>query len=179
VAKADGTKGALLSTSAALPVLPAGYTYCARQPGAFRTTAGGGLIGGQLSGRDYQYTVGGPNLSALPVMAAGIAGSLVTPSWAAVSVAPFVPPTAIGIRVVVIGMGDNGAGAAVAPSAAYGAVQIYPTAQLNPAPLCQSTSDPTPSSRAAMIGGFLLEGTTIVYAGGRPTAAVHCLGYWE
>jgi len=168
------------SLSASAPTMPAGYTNAYKScVGAARTSSGTATSVLSVIQNDdlAQYKVGGTNVSAMPQMASGASGSLTTPTWTAVAIGGFVPPNAQAINVAIYGTGDSGAGAMAAPNNSYGLVQVGSTAQVNPAPLCASTSDTPSTSRSGITGTFLLESTNIYYAGGRGSSAMHCCGW--
>jgi hypothetical protein len=88
------TVSSLASLSATAPTLPTGYTQFARI-GWVRTTAAGGgaMLAGTQYGNKFQYFT----QQVMVHGAAGVYGA--APNWVAVSVAPFIPPTASEIRV--------------------------------------------------------------------------------
>lgn len=167
----DGTTTAgLLSLSPTAPTMPSGYTHKARV-GAIRTdgTANKYPVSFTQSGRRIQYKpAAGSNLTALPAMASGSAGAPGTPTFVAVAVGAFVPPTA-GRIAVVGGTGANASGIFVAaPSNAYGAQNGS-----NPPPLSSISS-----SGSVVAGDMVLESTNIYWASSTSTAVLNCSG-WE
>lgn len=104
------TVAGLFSLSPTSPTLPAGYTYAARV-GAVRTDGTTNLLQTIQYGNTARYVpLAGSNLTALPTAVTGVQGSTTVPTWDAVAVAPYVPPTASAIRVrpyVFAGMGTG------------------------------------------------------------------------
>jgi hypothetical protein len=165
------TVAGLLSTSATSPTLPTGYTYKARV-GWIRTQSATNYY--PLSfiqyGRRVQYKVAsGSNVTALPSMASGSAGSLTTPTWVSVSVSNYVPTTAAAIFG---SYAQTSGGAMVAPNNSYGAIS--------------STSNP-PAFGTRVVSGSLqlshsfemvLESTNIYWASSDASCSLRCMG-WE
>jgi hypothetical protein len=124
----NGSAGAVLgSLSATAPTMPNGYSYKCRL-GAVRTDGSSNLLRTTQLGNHTQYTVTtGTNVPALPAMASGTAGtySATVPSYAAVAVGSFVPPTATRINLVVTGAWKGGASSAIqlAPNNNYAGLQ--------------------------------------------------------
>lgn len=162
IAKPDGTTAVLASTSSTAPTLPSGYTYVARI-GFLRTAAGTAqLMGTWQLGRAVQYVVGLAQTSALPTMSSGNAGSISSPTWVAVSVSSFVPPTASRISFT-IGAGSlvqyfNGFMAA--PNSSYGALQNV----TNPPPVAFRQSNSGYNECMWLAAEFLLESANIYWA---------------
>ena len=163
----------LLSASATAPTLPTGYIYYARV-GWVRTNSSLGLLGTLQMGRQAHYVVGGANLSGLPLMASGLAGSITTPTWSGVSVSGFVPPTASQISVVTYTL--SGYGIAVAPNSSYGAY----SSTSNPPPVQPSSRVSGAGTATTDIALIPLESTTIYWAGENSGAnpALYTFG-WE
>lgn len=112
------TTAGLISLSSTSPTMPSGYTHKART-GWIRTdsTANKFPLSFVQNGRTVQYKAyPGSNVTALPVMASGIAGSTVTPTWSTFSTTPFIPPTAHRIYIH-LPAGNNYA--MVAPTSVY------------------------------------------------------------
>lgn len=164
------TKAGLLSLSATNPTMPEGFTHRARV-GWVKTdaTASKNILSFVQTGRRATYKVAaGSNVVAMPIMVSGAQGNLTTPTWVAVSVSGFVPPTASTIYPVL--NTTQGFQQMVAPNNSYGAF----SSTTNPAPLLGS-----PGSSAAymsIVYGMQLESTNIyvVSAGGN----IFCAG-WE
>lgn len=173
----DGTtSGLLFSLSATAPLLPTGYTHFARV-NAFRTpsAAAANYYPKAFTQRDGQtrYRVGatGSNVLNLPIMASGAAGNPSTPTWQALSVSSFVPPTATGICLLVSNDGSS-ANIIAAPSNNYGGY----ASTTNPPPinLTQGSSALRHSAAHMMI----LESTNIYYASNNSSSYIACIG-WE
>lgn len=167
----DGTTTAgLLSLSATAPTMPAGYTHKMRL-GWVRTdgTANKYPLGFTQRGRNVQWLVGaGINVTNLPIMATGIAGSLTTPTWIAVGISNYVPSTAAAIEGVLT---ITTSGAMVAPNNSYGAQ----TSTTNPPFVgLNASSGVTNSSQFKMI----LESTNIYWASAGAGGVLAATG-WE
>ena len=139
IRKPDGTTAGLLSLSATAPTLPGGYTHKARV-GWIRTdgTANKYPLGFIQYGRRVQYKVAaGSNLAALPILASGAAGNTSTPTWVAVSIAAFAPPTASAIEILLNAVSYNNAMAA--PNNSYGSY----LSTTNPPPMSMASTTAT------------------------------------
>lgn len=160
------TTSCLGSTSATAPSLPSGYTYKVRL-GAELTDASSHFMRVEQLGRIAQYVVtAASNTANLPQMGTGTTGSVTVPTWVAVSVGSFVPPTASRIFAAV--QVSNGI-VMVAPNNSYGAAA--------------STSNPPPvvdnSANAPVLPfSMLLESTSIYWASSVSGGALWCRG-WE
>ncbi|MEN6629809.1 MAG: hypothetical protein ABFC42_09200 [Sulfuricella sp.] len=114
------TTAGLLSLSATAPTMPGGYTHKARV-GWIRADASGNKypLAFKQNGRSVQYVVAaGTNVAATPIMATGTAGNITTPTYVAVGISAFVPPTASRIRFTFAS--SNNLGGLVAPNGSYG-----------------------------------------------------------
>lgn len=178
IAKADGTKAGLISLSATAPTLPDGYVYKARV-GWIRTdgTANKYPLGFTQAGRRVQYKVAsGSNVTALPKMADGSAGSVSTPTWVAVAVGTYLPTTAV--QILGFLEGEQGLtvnhSAIVAPSNAYGAQG----ATSNYPPVNTGNGAAEALGRGAFPFNFLLESTNIYWASSHSGFKLICMG-WE
>lgn len=166
------TVAGLLSLSATAPTMPAGYTHKARV-GWIRTdgTASKFPIGFTQRGRSVQILVAaGGNMPALPIMAAGLSGDPISPSWVSIDTSAFVPPT--GAKIYLALRAANTGSVMCAPNAAYGNVHSVS----NPAPASMTVS-------ATTFGGvmrveMLLETTDIFWASDLATNLLACTG-WE
>jgi len=173
IVKDDGTVAALASLSASSPTLPAGYTKWARV-GSFRTdaTANKYPLAFAQADRSVQYKVAsGSNVTGLPKMASGSAGSVTVPTYVAVSVANFIPPTAkvIKLLVYVSSVSDR---VSVVPNASYGpqlSTTNPPMHQLFPNGTAGMYSYPT---------AMILESASIYWASLGAGCGLHCVG-WE
>jgi hypothetical protein len=175
ITKDDGTKSLLASLSATNPTLPAGYNKSARI-GSLRTdgTANKYPLSFIQAGRNVIYkTAAGSNVTKLPTMVSGVQGS-VPSTFASVSTANFVPPTATAIKVA--GWDVSGTGIVIiAPNNTY-AYQVGATITGNPAPY-QFNGSGT-SASGAVPAEFLLESTNIFVITGASSVVVNCIG-WE
>jgi hypothetical protein len=164
---------ATLDISSTAPTAPTGYVagdYKAPLPGACRTDNTGNtyLLQTITRNRSSQYVVlAGSNVAAPPQMANGIAGSTTVPTWVAVAVAAFVPPTATKISIYA-GSAGGSAQVIAAPNNQYGSI----TSSTNQPPI--SINAPATSIPAT----WLLEGTNIYFAGSASGANLECTG-WE
>lgn len=171
----NGTTAAgLLSLSETAPTLPSGYTHKARV-GWIRTdaTANKYPLSFIQRGKRVQYkSAAATNLTSLPTMVIGVQGDPVTgPTWASVSVAPFVPPTASSIAVNLYNQ-SAGAYAMVATNNTY-------TAALN-------LGNPPFGVAGSQAGGvavglsveMMLEGASIYYASNGANSLIKAVG-WE
>lgn len=164
------TVAALLSTSATAPTMPSGYTFKARV--SWNRTNGSAQFNRIIQiGRRAQYSVqaGSPTV-AMPVASSGVVGSVVTPTYVAVSLAAFVPSTAAAVHALVFGQHSGGSAAQVL-CAANG---NYSTSNsVNPPPLILAGT--TVNSAAAWL---TLESTSIYFASNATGGAVVIAG-WE
>lgn len=164
----NGTTAAgLLSLSATAPTMPSGYTHKARV-GWIRTDGTGSKypLSFKQYGRRVQYAVvASSNVAVLPVMASGAAGSVSTPTYAAVGVSSFVPTTATSLR------GNIGTGslALFAANANAGAA----ASGNNPVVTLATPA----ASYQTMEFDVLLESTNVYWAN-NGTAHLACIG-WE
>lgn len=165
IAKADGTKAGLLSTSATAPTMPSGYTYKARI-GAVRTDGSAHLYRTLQYGPRTQYVIG-TNPTASRAMITGSSGDISIPTWTAQAVAAFVPPTASRIHLT---LAVDGQAAMAAPNGSYGA---YNSATVPP-PLMLSLA----GSVGRISDWITLESTNVYYASNGANAELFCLG-WE
>jgi hypothetical protein len=112
---------ALLSTSATSPTMPSGYTQKVRV-GAVRNDASSNLWRTLQYGRRAHITIG-TNPTASPEMASGTTGSISVPTWTAVSVSNFVPPTASMVFIAPVGNNPtvDSRGYMLAPNNSYAA----------------------------------------------------------
>lgn len=164
------TVAGLLSSSATNPVLPSGYTYKARTGWVYTDgTANKFPLSYSQLDADVQYKpAAGSNVTSAPQMATGAAGNVSTPTWVALGVGSFVPPTASRIRGINISPGASQT--IVAPNNAYGAYN--------------SSTNPPFMSNAVTSGNFLalpfdmgLESTNIYWAASGTGCAVAVTGW--
>ena len=165
------TTAGLASLSATAPTLPSGYTFRARV-GAVLTDASGSkylMNTLQLSGEATYTPLAGSNTAAIPTMISGASGSPTVPTWTAVPVAAFVPPTARSIIA--------------SPQNQVGSPGITLLSPNNTAGAYGSTTNP-PKLQAGggnalsvnAYGNFLLESTNVYYACSG-TGAAFCYGW--
>lgn len=162
----------LMSLSATAPTMPAGWTHKARV-GWIRTDGSANKF--PLSFIQYnskvQYVVAaGSNVPGMPNMASGIAGSPNTPTWAPVTVSPFVPPTAASISAVL--GAQNSATANLAPNNSYGSWG----ALVNP-PMLSASCQATMFS-AVLRAEITLESSNLYWNSDTATSRLYCAG-WE
>lgn len=166
------TTAGLLSTSAAAPTLPGGYTHKALV-GWVRTDASGNkypLAFKQAGGRAQYVVTAGSNVAALPQIISGVQGNPATPTWAAAAIGGVVPP---GARTFIGTLFAQGSGVvSVAPNNAYGAA----SSTTNPPPACFNTSGNTAAGNHAF--SFAIESSNIYFASSLAGGGVSCLG-WE
>lgn len=167
------TASGLMSLSATAPTMPSGYTYKARV-GWIRTdgTANKYPLSFTQYGRRVQYKVAaGSNVTGLPVMASGVQGNISTPTWVAVDVGAFVPPTTSSINLLLQSLpSGSGINAGAAPNNSYGPG----SSSTNPPPLLVASSS---AWGANMQGSLLLESSNIYYYS-NSTEPLFCIG-WE
>lgn len=162
------TVAGLLSLSATAPTMPGGYTHKARV-GWIRTDASGNKypLAFKQSGRTVQYLVAaGSNVPNSPIMASGVAGSATaTPTWVAVAIGAFVPPT-VARLLGTLSPNNTSGWTLAAPNSAYGGYSSS-----NPAPVqaYYYTSPPF---------AFVPESANIHWASNVATATLTCFG-WE
>lgn len=167
-------RAGLLSLSATAPTLPAGYTHKARV-GWVRSddTANKYPLSFIQDGALVTYKVAaGSNVASMLLAASGTAGSPTVPTWVAVSVSTFVPPTA-GRITLSLGLPlATSATANVAPNTSYGAYN----SSTNPPPFGISASGSLlPSS---VQGALTLESANIYWVSNSPSSRLF-IGGWE
>ena len=168
------TSAGLLSLSSSAPTMPSGYTHKA-MIGAIRTdsTANKFPLGFTQLGKSVAPKIGaGSNVTTLPTLASGAAGALGgAPTWVAVALGAFVPPTAKKVRLSLANTSvSTGGTAMVAPNNSYSGV----AAGVVPPPMVMSNNGATP---VAMMGELLLESMNIYWASnGAPNGLFLC-GY--
>lgn len=178
IVKADGTTGALASTSATAPTLPTGYTYKARV-GWVQTIHGTATLYGTWQfGRRAQYVTGLAQTAVPPLLVNGSAGALGNnPTLVSQSLTRFVPTTASAVNVIVNNNWTASAVASVlvAPSQSYAGTNNGPQG---------SGGMPWPIYLNGGVGGqiisawIILESLAISYASNGAGGAVNVLG-WE
>lgn len=177
-----GGTAALASLSPTAPTLPAGYTVFTRV-GWIRTdaTVNKYPLAFAQQGSRVQYAVGATgNLLAEPTMVIGPVGSWgagKTPTWDALSVSPFVPPTASTIHLLLHNNFKN-----VAATGPYAGVYVAPN------PNHQGVLDPNGNTSFLWIdpvsapetreSSILLESSDLYVVASASGGAVQCTG-WE
>lgn len=162
------TAAGLLSLSATAPTMPAGYTHKARV-GWIRTdgTANKYPLGMKQAGKIVRYKISsGTNVTATPVMAAGVAGSVTGGTYVAVGTSTFIPPTA---QIISITMVSGGGSAAAAQSLGFGPTSTSD----NPPPINSSSAGNNTS-----MGSLILESSDIYWAADKSGGRLLCIG-WE
>lgn len=152
----SNTVASLLSLSSTAPTMPAGYTFKARV-GAIYNDATGNLRFKIQYDRRAQIVVG-TNPVKTPIMASGgPIGSVSTPTWVAVAIGSFVPPTAAEIQVTAFKGDDNLL--ILAPNPNYGSQ----TDQTNPPFLSKHRDDSNIDCEAEAVS-MVIESTNIYWA---------------
>lgn len=178
ITKDDGTKAYLASLSSTSPALPTGYTKFARI-GSLRTDATANKYPLSFIQRDrcIQYKISaGSNVTGMPIMASGIAGSPSTPTWVPVATGSFVPPTAGKIKIsAAFNTATSSQIGMVAPNNNFGAFANG----TNPPPIAFAGSAST-GGAAYQTAEFVLESSNIYFASSHTTTSiVACLGYTD
>lgn len=165
----DGTSDCgWIDPSATSPTVPSGVTHWARI-GWIRTDGTGNkypLRFEQYDRRAQYMPAPGTNVTSLPIMASGAAGNVNTPTYAAVGVSAFVPPTARSIT------GNIGTGSLAIFAANNNASVAGVT---NPPILSLATPA---SSYQIMAFDVLLESTNLYWAN-NGTAHMACIGWGD
>lgn len=156
--------------------LPSGYTFIARVGADYYLTHNS-ITGFQRVvqyGRRAQYVVAASTpTNALPQLITGTSGSVSTPTYTAIAMTTFAPPTASSIRGMLSLIANSGGTVIMAPNASYGAFN--------------SSSNPPPAvlSQAATINitinqvwDFTLESANVYYAS-NTTGSFSNIEGWE
>jgi hypothetical protein len=163
-----GTKTAPASGN---PTLPTGYIYLA-YVGAMYCDGSSNLLRTKQAGPDAQYTVvTSSNVPNVPLMISGASGSTSVPTWTAVSVANFVPPTASAIRIF-LQTNNPTTQIIVAPNNSYG-----PHASTTNPPPFDLSGVTGAGVDAAVPGELILESADIFYASLNSGSFLYCLGW--
>jgi hypothetical protein len=162
----------ILTTAGTSPRLPPGYKF-SRLLGSVRVDGSSNLYRTQQIGTRAQYVqVAGTNTAGYRIMGSGTAGtvSFTTPTWAAIAVAAFVPPSAIAIHLLMTGRFSGSADAAVivAPSADAGGIETTSP------PLMQANAA---SFRTVLPAEMMLEGANIQWASTAAGGGLWCVGW--
>lgn len=171
---ATGTTAGLISSSATSPTMPSGYTFKARF-GAVITDGTAIFRRTRQLGRRTQYVVTASTI--LPLMDNASKGtySNTSPTLLAVSVSPYVPPTATVIWIAATPLlgGAAAAGVIVAPTVDWGGTNRGPQG---------SSNQVYPFYNGAITSGgafpIVLETTSIAWASNNNGGAIACYG-WE
>jgi hypothetical protein len=150
------------------PTLPSGYTY-SLYCGAMYVDASGNLLR-TMQEKNYSHYVvtSSTNTANLPVMASGSAGSTSTPTWVAVGLGSFVPPTASCVHVSPNSdVGGTNTAVIIAPNNSYGNATSS-----NPPPVAVSAGS------SQNISPLPIESTNIYWASGGTDGYLYCVG-WE
>ncbi|BBP75248.1 phage tail protein [Pseudomonas gingeri] len=173
------TPSGLLSLSSVTPTLPAGYTHKALVGWIFTdATANKYPLGFIQKGRKAKWVItAGSNLSTLRIPVSGVAGTwnATAPTWAAVSLANHVPPTAVSVSLSAIASYNGGAqsNVYVAPSSSYLGSRTNSVP-----PLSTTLAGGTGSALDVVSGDFILESMSIYVVSQTAAGAVAVLG-WE
>lgn len=167
------TLACLASISATAPTMPAGYTYKARF-GWLRNDASANLWRTIQKGCRAAISIG-TNPTTSPLIVNGSSGDPRIPTWTAVGVTNFVPPTAASIRGTIILDQGNSTRSILAPSSSYGAWDSV----TNGPPI--GTGNNGINNSIIFINeqfDFLLESTSIYYASSNNGTSV-LLNGWD
>lgn len=157
---ATTTTAGLFSLSSTAPTMPSGYTMKARV-GWVRSDATGNkypLKFFQYGNRSQWSVASGSNLTSRRQMATGVAGNISTPTWVAVAVGLFVPPTASSIDVSMNSGAAVGIQGIVAENNQYGAFSS------NTNPPRMRTFGTTSEVSIGVNSSIVLESTNIYWA---------------
>jgi len=161
----DGTTTAgLLSLSATAPTMPGLYTYKVRLS-EFKTGGSSTFLRIITKGQQSQYQVIAASTTPnAPLMSSGVNGSATVPTFVAVSVSAYVPPSATRIMGFA-GSPNDACNIIIAPNNSYGGIN--------------STTNPVPYSTFQANGMFdlLLESTNIYWASSTANSRLACLGW--
>ena len=162
------TSGCVLSLSSSTPgaTILAAYPYVARIGAVLTASGTSGLIATIQRGNRVRYLVGGANCAGLPSMLTGGMGSTTIPTWVAVSVSGFVPPTASAITLICYPTSLSSSNLAiVAPNNSYG-----PSASsTNPPPIQSDYGATAPAD-------IMLESGNI-YGATQVNVGIMCVGW--
>lgn len=174
-AKADGTAGALASLNSTSPLLPSGYTYYCRPPGAAVQTIHGSatLYGTKQAGNRAQYVVGLAQTASAVQVASGSAGSIgPTPTWVSIPLTRYVPPTATRVDISAMAIGSGFTALAIAaPNSSYAGY----VSSVNAPPVTLFAINGTSANTPAE---FILE-TANIYWAGTASSYVYVTGWSE
>jgi hypothetical protein len=141
--------------------------------GAVRNDSSGNLWRTIQYGNRVQIAIG-TNPTTVPVITSGSSGSPTTPTWTAVAIGNFVPPTATTIRGTFLMAQSDNTRAILAPNNSYGAWN-----SANAAPAGNGNTGITGSNIFVNVQfDFILESTNIYYASSNGSTNV-LLNGWE
>ncbi len=165
--------GTLTSPLAGPPTLPAGYSYYAFV-GAMYCDGSSNLLRTRQLGNDTQYVVGpATNTANMPQLTTGTTvGSTSIPTWVAVPLGSFVPPTA-GTLKFSFSSQTTGGTTIIAPNNSYGSA----TSTSNPPPVVGQTV--SGQAGIAFTNSFILESTNIYWANGGQTTSIWALAWTD
>lgn len=167
------TTAGLVSTSATSPTMPSGYTYKYRV-GAIRTDGSSVFYRTVQRGNRAQYTlVASTNTAAYRVMDSGSSGSVTTPTWTAIAVASFIPPTATAINIL---LRDDSLNMMASPNNAAGAFSSSTNPPLSVIDLSDGAISGTSFTRATEM---ILESSNIYWASSSSDADVRVVGWTD
>ena len=162
------TVACLMSASFSSPTLPSGYTYASGPISVVRTNGSSQLIGFYQRGTKWQYSVGS-NLTGLPQLASGAAGSITTPTYVAIPLGSFLPTSIAASIYFTCFYGTSSTAILVAQNANYGAE--FSTS--NPAPYAVGGGTNTLNTQ----GSLLLESSSIYWANDGSGNALYITGF--
>jgi hypothetical protein len=167
------TVAGLFSLSATAPTLPSGYTYSARVGAVLTDSSGSKYLMQTLQyGRRARFVpLAGSNTTTMRPVISGISGSVTVPTWTAIAVSTFAPPTACAVDLTLGQTGTTSANYSMAaPSNAYS----------NPTGACPPPMAVTIYNTNAIVMSYLmpLESGSVYYASSDSSAYLKC-GGWE
>jgi len=171
---ATDSAGGIIST-AANPLLPGGYSYYG-WIGDIRTDGSGNkypLAMTQTGNKAALILDTTGNVPSLPVLAAGIQGSITTPTYVTSGLSNFVSPRAIAVDVTIHAV-TTGSGVLVAPNNNYGAYN----STTRPAPLMLSIGNDGVAQNINASKTILLESMNLYVASSDGNGTV-CITGWE
>lgn len=169
--------GTTTSPLAGPPTLPAGYAYYAYVEARF-CDGSSNLMQSRQLGSEAQYVViAATNTAKIPQMITGISGSVSAPTYTAVAVGNFVPPTAGSIEVLLFFSNTGSAiGCMAAPNNSYGA----DNSTTNPPPLSYfSNLSGSINVGGGIRGQMVLESTNVYYASSVAATGLCAVGWTD
>lgn len=166
----SGTTAGLATLTSPLsgaPTLPSGYAYYTYVGAMYVDGSGDLLRTKQNRNRAHYVVTATSNTSALPVMGNGTVGDVSIPTWIAIALAGFVPPTASNVLIMANGdIGGTPAAVIAAPNNAYGN-----TTSTNPPPIAALTGSVT------NINALPIESSNIYWASAGTDGYLFCVGW--